>query len=48
MKDYLKNDQKYKELGIKPEVYDFSELEDYVMVCRVIGKDKQGNVVFPE
>lgn len=29
-------------------ITNYSEIEDYVMVCRVLGKDRSGKAVFDE
>lgn len=35
-------------MGIEAEITDYSELENYLMVARIIGKDKKGNNVYSD
>ena len=42
------NEEKLKGSGILPEIYDYSELPEYAMVCKIVGQDKLGNYTLSE
>lgn len=48
MKEYKEKGEEFKKSGICAEISDYSELDQYTIACRIIGKDRNGNHVFAE
>ena len=48
VEEYSQQKEQLKFFGLEAEISDYSEVDNYLMAARIIGKDKTGKNIFAE